>query len=254
MCADGGLSRRRSSSFASPASRARGQLRGVALGRHPVHHAGPIERQVHLRRPRLPRLLQPRPRLRALALPRAPGRRVAPLRRRPPEPLLGRPRHAVVHPLGEHQVQVRVVRHARLLREAGVQRQRVRQLTRRHMLGEAARQLEPPREVERVGQRRRQRPEQPAVAPLVAVGRRPVQPRVRRRERRHRARLEVHHLVLAGPGVLADAADVVVLRRRRLAGRPRAGLHVDVAVHGVVPFRPKACRRTTVSLSGRLLS
>ena len=31
--------------------------------------------------------------------------------------------------------------------EAGVQRQRVRQLSRRHVLGEAARQLEPPREV-----------------------------------------------------------------------------------------------------------
>ena len=79
----------------------------------------------------------------------------------------------------------------------------------------------------------------------MAIGRRPVQPRVRRRERRHRARLEVHHLVLAGPGVLAGAADVVVLRRRRLAGRARAGLHVDVATHGVVPFglMPLVARR-----------
>ena len=136
------------------------------------------------------------------------------LRRRPPEPLRRRPRHPVVYPLGEHQVQVRVVRHARLLRGAGVQRQRVRQLARRHVLGEAARQREPPREVQRVGQRGGQRPEQPAVAPLAPAGRRRVQPRVRRRERRHRARLEVHHLA-----------------------------------QGVVPLRPKASRRTTVSHS-----
>ena len=62
---------------------------------------------------------------------------------------------------------------------------------------------------------------EPPVAPLVAVGRRPVEPRVRRRERRHGARLDVHHLVLAGAGVAAFAADVVVLRRRRLAGPER---------------------------------
>ena len=57
------LRRRRIASLARPR-----QLRGVVLRRHPVRHAGTVERPVHLRRPRLPRLLQLRPRLRALAL------------------------------------------------------------------------------------------------------------------------------------------------------------------------------------------
>ena len=50
----------------------------------------------------------------------------------------------------------------------------------------------------------------------------------------------MHRLVLAGRLVLAAAADAAVLRRRRLAGGAAARLHVDVAIHGVVLFGPKA--------------
>ena len=180
---------------------------------------------------------QPRPWLRTLALPRAPGRRIPARRRRPNGTTARRPRRPVAHSLREHRVKARVVRHSRLLREPSVHRQRVRQLARRHVRREASRRIRPIGRVQRVGEGRRQRSEKAAVAPPVAVGRRPVQatsddatPACN--PTRGALPRPANRLV---PAVVADA---VVLRRRRLAGAARAGLHVDVTIHGVVLFGP----------------
>ena len=98
MCADGGLSRRRSSSFASPASRARAScaawLSAVTLSTTPARSNARFISAAHACR-----VSSSHARGFVRSLFRAPP--VAgspPLRRRPPEPLLGRPRHAVVHP------------------------------------------------------------------------------------------------------------------------------------------------------------
>ena len=103
---------------------------------------------------------QPRPRLRALALPRGSGRRVPPAGAARTEPLLRRPRHPCRSPAREHQVQdAGLSAHPRLLREPGVHRQRVRQLARRHARRDAPRQIRPTGRVQRVGAGRRQRSE-----------------------------------------------------------------------------------------------
>ena len=180
---------------------------------------------------------QPRPWLRALALPRAPGRRCPPAGAARTEPLLRRRRHPVVHQLREHQVKVRVVRHPGSFEWpactasvygnlpavtcAAKLRARSGRSAESSDLGSAA-----------VSDRKGGRCPTRGCRPPPSTG------RVRRRKRRHATRLEVHHLVLPIRLVVAAAADVVVLRRRRQAGAAREGLHVDVAIHGVVLLGP----------------
>ena len=146
--------------------------------------AGPLQGRVGLRRPRGPRLHQPRFGVQGRGLARPAQLRVGGVVA--PEPLLSRALQPVVRPLANQQVTVRVGA------RAGVDRQGVGQLLLvGQMAGKAHRQL-----ALLVGRQRGRQGyfhplEQPAVGPLVQVGRVPVGGRVRVRPGRHVARCGV---------------------------------------------------------------
>ena len=65
-----------------------------------------------------------------------------------------------------------------------------------------------------------------------------------RRCRTPRWMIDVNHVVVEAPGILARPADVRVLRHGRLAVSPRARLHIEMAIHRVPVARRFLVRET----------
>ena len=207
---------------------------------HPLGQAVAFERLVDRLRPARAGLLEPfarhqRPRLAGAANFRL--GRIVPL-----EPLRRRPLDAVVHPLADDQVRVRVAA------GAPMDRQRV---------GQPLGRRETPREPRRQGalvafgkllrKRELHLPVHSAVRPLVPIGRIPVPPGVVLRPGGHVLALDAGDFALfAGIptiptiplGVLPLARDVVVLRRGRMAARLRSDAHLEMVDGHVGTFSP----------------
>ena len=161
MCSDGGLSRRRCSSSASPASRARAScaawLSAVTRSATPARPNARFISAAHACRVSSS---HSRGFVRSLFLapPDAGSRPAGAARRNHCSAARSTPSFT-----RSENTRCRCglfCSHPRLLRQAGVHREGVGHLPRRHVRGEAARQLEPPRQVQRVGQRRGERAEQ----------------------------------------------------------------------------------------------
>ena len=185
----------------------------MAVCRDPLRISGPRQVLVRLLLDALPRIFDPRHCLERPVLHRATGRRVRPVR--PPEPPPCVPRNAVIDPLADHEVHVRVRRLTVRFRVARVDRVHERKLRLRQSRGYSQNQLVPLRTGELVRERHPDMHEKAPVRALVQVRRREQLPRVGSGPYWHVSGSPLHQVVAAA--VRALAQDVRDLRRGRLA-------------------------------------